>query len=99
MATQVQIECIKKSNRYNPHERIVSVGGRNPDGSRWELTQSAAITGIERGDWQFYVSRGGFNAWVVVAVSQWGNKYIKTQSDGEQPDNLLSLPTCPESGP
>jgi hypothetical protein len=32
---------------------------------------------------------------VVVAVSRYGNKYIKTTADGEQPDNLLSLPECP----
>jgi hypothetical protein len=24
-----------------------------------------------------------------------GNKYIKTQNDGDQPNNLLSLPECP----
>ncbi|MBK6435918.1 MAG: DUF3892 domain-containing protein [Rhodanobacteraceae bacterium] len=23
------------------------------------------------------------------------NNYIKTQNDGEQPDNLLTLPECP----
>ncbi|MDD3927909.1 MAG: DUF3892 domain-containing protein, partial [bacterium] len=28
-------------------------------------------------------------------VSASGNKYLKTQNDGEQPNNLLSLPECP----
>nr|WP_301538770.1 DUF3892 domain-containing protein [Klebsiella pneumoniae] len=32
--------------------------------------------------------------WVIVAVSASGNKYLKTQNDGEQPNNLLSLPEC-----
>jgi hypothetical protein len=32
------------------------------------------------------------SVWVVVATSQHGNKYIKTTADGEQPNNLLSLP-------
>jgi hypothetical protein len=31
---------------------------------------------------------------VVVSVSRLGHKYIKTEADGEQPDNLLSLPEC-----
>ena len=31
----------------------------------------------------------------VVAVSRFGNKYIKTEADGDQPNNLLSLPECP----
>jgi len=47
MAQQVQIQCINKSDRPNPHERILSVGGLNPDGTRWKLTQEQAIKGIE----------------------------------------------------
>ncbi|HFR4624887.1 DUF3892 domain-containing protein [Klebsiella pneumoniae] len=31
---------------------------------------------------------------MIVAVSASGNKYLKTQNDGEQPNNLLSLPEC-----
>jgi len=31
---------------------------------------------------------------VVVAKSQYGHKYLKTVADGEQPNNLLSLPEC-----
>ena len=31
---------------------------------------------------------------VVVAVSRFGNKYLKTVADGDQPNNLLSLYEC-----
>ena len=95
MADNVQISCINKSDRTNPHERIVSVGGVNPNGTRWKLSQQDAIAGIEQGRWQFYVSVNRSTVWVVVAVSQWGNKYLKTTADGEHPNNLLSLPECP----
>ena len=95
MAQQVQIGCINKSDRPNPHERILQVGGVNPDGTRWKLSQEQAIAGIEDGRWQFYVSVNGQTVWVIVAVSRYGNKYLKTTADGEQPNNLLSLPECP----
>lgn len=95
MAASIRIECINKSERSNPFERILAVGGRNDDGSRWKLSQEQAIAYIENGTYNFYVSVSGQAVWVVVAVSQYGNKYLKTQADGENPNNLLSLPECP----
>jgi hypothetical protein len=94
LAANHQIRCINKSDRYNAHERITHVGGIS-DNTRWKLTQEKAIAGIEAGDWKFYVSVGGESVWVVVACSRFGNKYLKTQNDGEHPNNLLSLPECP----
>jgi hypothetical protein len=90
-----QISCINKSDRYNPHERITHVGGSA--GGGWRITQEDAIHLIETHQWEFWVKPPDADAvWVVVAVSRFGNKYLKTQSDGEQPNNLLSLPECPK---
>lgn len=82
-------------DRYNPHERITHVGGKNANETRWRITQGRAIEGIENGEWSFYVSSGGRTVDVIVAKSKYGNKYLKTVADGEQPDNLLSLSECP----
>jgi hypothetical protein len=95
MATQIRIECINKTDRFNHYERIRNVGGTNPDRTRWRLSEKDAIDGIKSGKWTFYVSVGQHNVRVLIARSQWGHEYLKTESDGEQPNNLLSLPECP----
>lgn len=94
MADAVQVQCINKTDRYDAHERIKSIGGIQ-NGKRWKLSQEEAIAGIEAGKWRFFVSANGQTVWVIVAVSRYGNKYLKTEADGEQPNNLLSLPECP----
>jgi hypothetical protein len=99
MAQHVRIRCVVKTDRTSAHERIHSVGGVKPDGSHWKLTQDKAISDIEDGTSVFYIEvPAGHRIDVIVAVSAEGkslNKYLKTTADKEQPDYLLSLPSCP----
>jgi len=89
-----QIRCINKREHYNPYQRITHVGGQNPNGNNWKLAADEAIQGIETGKWSFHITRGGHTVAVKVAVSRFGNKYLKTEADNETPDNLLSLYEC-----
>lgn len=95
MAARYRIHCICHSDRLNHDRRIRYVGGVNPDGAHWKISQEAAIAGIESGRWGFYVERAGHEVEIVVATSRYGNKYIKAaDDDGPHPDGLLDLPEC-----
>lgn len=95
MATDIQITCIKKLDRDNPHERITHIGGLRNDGKRWKRTQEQAIEDINSGTYKYWVHVNNKSVWVEVATSRFGNEYIKTEADGEDQNNLLSLPECP----
>lgn len=90
-----QITCVNKQDRANPYERITHVGGVGA--TRWKLTQEDAIGKIERKEWMFYVALPGTqkSVWVEVGVSRYGHKYLRTDGDNDQRNNLLSLPECP----
>lgn len=90
-----QIMCINKVDRPNPYERITHVGG--VANTRWKLTQEDAIDKIERGEWSFFVAlpNSTKSVWVEVATSRFGHKYLRTEGDDDNRNNLLSLPECP----
>jgi len=95
MATRYQVKCInKKGNHYDAHERISHIGGTHSDGTRWRLLEDEAVRAIEDKRYEFYVAAGGRSVNVIVA-SYHGRKYLRTETDGYSPDNLLSLPECP----
>ena len=95
MATKLQVKCVNKTDRYNAHERIKNIGGIS-GGQPWKHSESYAIQCIKNGAYAYYVINAeGKEIPVIIATSRYGHEYLKTVADGEQPDNLLSLPECP----
>lgn len=95
MADRHRVRCINKTPRNDPYDRISHIGGMNADNTRWKLSQMDAINGIESGKWTFYVERPTGDRVDVIVATRLGHKYLKTTPDGDQPNNLLSLPECP----
>ena len=92
------IHCVVRANLLNHDRRLRRVGGINPDGAHWQIAEAEAIAAIEAGRWNFYVMAGGREWPIVVAVSKYGQKYLKGAADGLQPDSLLALPDCAAGG-
>ncbi|ANK79397.1 MAG: hypothetical protein TEF_00285 [Rhizobiales bacterium NRL2] len=95
MAARHEITCIIPDGA-DEDRRIDSIGGKTGaknGGGPWRLPLDKAIAGIENGTWAFWTQGGGKPVNVIVA-SRNGRKYLKTENDGAEPNNLLSLPTC-----
>ena len=89
----IRVDCITKPDRYNPHKRILKLGGPNfGQPNRWLMDEDDVIRWIEAGH-TFYTQESGIRANVIIAYHN-GRKYLKTDRDTTLKDNLLSLKSC-----
>lgn len=96
MAGRHEVTCIVPDGS-DPDKRIDKIGGRvgaQASGGPWSLSLDDAIAGIESGKWAFWTQGGGRATNVIVARRANGRKYLKTEADGIEPNNLLALPRC-----
>lgn len=84
----VQVRCINKVPRDNPHEGITHLGGAG-----WKWTRAQVIASIEGRTNTFYTLVNGKRADVGVVDGPNG-KYVRTYADGYYNDNLLALMEC-----
>jgi hypothetical protein len=84
----VQVTCINKQPRDNPHEGITHLGG-----GTWKWPRADVIRSIESRTNTFFTSVSGKRAEVAVVDGPNG-KYVRTAADGYYNDNLLALPEC-----
>lgn len=84
----VQVKCINKQPRNDPHEGITHLGGAG-----WKWTRSEVIRSIEGRTNSFFTLVNGKRADVGV-VNGPNGKYVRTHADGYYNDNLLALLEC-----
>jgi Protein of unknown function (DUF3892) len=87
--SDIQLTCINKMLRDNPHEGITHVGN---SGGKWATAQ--VIGWIESRTHTFYTYVAGNRSDVRVVIGPNG-KYLRTYADAKWNDNLLALPECP----
>jgi hypothetical protein len=85
----IQVTCVNKQPRDDPHQGITHLGG-----ATWKWTRGQVITSIEGKTNTFYTLNDGRRADVGV-VDGPGGKYVRTHRDGQWTNNLLALPECP----
>jgi hypothetical protein len=96
MAAQHQVTCIipDENDADRRIDRIGGATGAKNTGGAWSLSLDEAIAGIENGTWKFWTKADDKSVWVIIAKRN-GRKYLKTEADGLEPNNLLALPRCP----
>jgi Protein of unknown function (DUF3892) len=58
-------------------------------------TRRGIVRRMEQKGKKFYTEAAGKRAYLTVAKTADGDKYVRTQSDSTKKDNLLALPKCP----
>ena len=92
MANKHQVTCHTPDDS-DRDRRLEGLGG--PDGGGWYRAIDTLIYGIENGDFSLWTTTAkGESVWIVVAERN-RRKYLKTEADGVEPNNLLALPRCP----
>ena len=95
MTFTTKISCVIKNSSQNAWDCITHIGGTSLNGERWNLPIGLLIKGIEEKDFSFYIEgNSGDRIKIIVAMSATGNKYLKTELDGDWPNKLLRLPEC-----
>jgi hypothetical protein len=91
--SDVQVTCVNKHPRDNPHDGITHLGGMVL-GRRWRLTRQAVVDDISNKLNTYYTLVNGKRADVGIVHGTNGD-YLRTYADNQWNDNLLNLPECP----
>lgn len=90
---RIEVTCVTQNVSYQEYERIENIGGLNPNGTRWKVSQQRAIIGIEQKKWHFYINKNNSIIDIIIASNN-GRKYLKTKED-DSVNSLWDLPDCP----
>lgn len=94
----IRITCINKDNGYheNPNLAITDLGWINEETKKTgKHTRLQIYNWIKDENGKAYVTDSNNNeVKVIIAETNNGTKYLKTEADNSTKNNLLSLPEC-----
>lgn len=94
MASEYDVDAVRKRDGANPYEAITHLCVRNYDGTLLPIPLEDAIEGIRCGRFVYYVSpEGGKRQPLKIARSPYNRFYLTTAKDIHEPKTLLNLPT------
>jgi len=94
MSILLKVSWVDKADQPEVHRRIRRIGGSSRE-LQWNHTREQAIEYIERGQFAYYVEKDARALELGVGRTADGNKYLKTEADGEPSQLLLDLPPMP----
>lgn len=87
-----KVTCTTKHSTY---ERITHLGCVTDTGFYQRFTEEEVLQHMAQGD-EFHVTRPEGHTVKIIPAERHNRPYLKTEADGERPDNLLSLAHCTE---
>lgn len=93
----VRITCINKANgqHENPYLAISHLGWvEDRTAKTGRTTRDTMHDWIKNQNGYAYVQAGTARAKLIPLVSPHGTRYVKTEADSTERDNLLKLPEC-----
>lgn len=90
MANLYEVKFIRKQSGGEMPGQISHIAGPLEHAGYYKFTSEEAISGIEKGDWVFYMRLGKSATSIVVDQSPVGMKFLRTR------DSLMSLENLPQ---
>jgi hypothetical protein len=84
------------TTKHEKHELITHLGAYNTANVWIYFNETEVIRMINYDGDTFYVERPTGHVVEVIVAERGGRVFLKTEADGEKPNNLLSLPDCPK---
>jgi hypothetical protein len=92
----LEVGCVKRDTAEDIDDVLQLVGGVWPtDGRPWKISDADGVLMIDSGALDLSVA--GTGQPIHVSTSSAGRRYLRTNPDGQNPDNLHALPQCPRT--